>query len=192
MLIGLICGYCEGRVDLILQRVMDAVQAIPGLVLALAIVSVLRPNTTNAMIAIAMVIVPGNSRIVRGAVLSAKQNDYVVAARSLGSTSGRIIWRYLLPNVLAPILILSSLSLARAITAEASLSFLGLGIDPTLPTWGGMLRAGGPYLRLHPHMAIFPGLLIMLAVLGFNAMGDAIRDILDPRMLSRVRGGRTP
>ena len=113
------------------------------------------------------------------------------AARSLGSTSARILWRYLLPNVLAPILILSSLSLARAITAEASLSFLGLGIDPTLPTWGGMLRAGGPYLRLYPQLAIFPGLLIMLAVLGFNAMGDAIRDILDRRMLNRVCGGRT-
>ena len=90
-----------------------------------------------------------------------------------------------------PLLILASLSLAWAITAEASLSFLGLGIDPTLPTWGGMLRAGGPYLRLYPQLAIFPGLLIMLAVLGFNAMGDAIRDILDPRMLNRVRGGRT-
>jgi ABC-type dipeptide/oligopeptide/nickel transport system permease subunit len=97
----------------------------------------------------------------------------------------------LLPNVLAPILILSSLSLARAITAEASLSFLGLGVDPTLPTWGGMWRAGGPYLRLYPHLSIYPGVLIMLAVLGFNAMGDAIRDILDPRMLNRVRGGRT-
>ncbi|HEX9662741.1 MAG TPA: hypothetical protein VGB27_10690 [Candidatus Binatia bacterium] len=88
-------------------------------------------------------------------------------------------------------MILSSLSLAPAITAEASLSFLGLGVDPTLPTWGGMLRAGGPYLRLYPHVAIYPGLLIMLAVLGFNAMGDAIRDIFDPRMLNRVRGGRT-
>jgi ABC-type antimicrobial peptide transport system permease subunit len=128
---------------------------------------------------------------ISGAVLSAKQNEYVVAARSLGCTSRRILWRYLLPNVLAPILILSSLSLARAITAEASLSFLGLGVDPTLPTWGGKLRAGGRYFCLHPSLAVVPGLLVMLAVLGINAMGDAIRDILDPRMLSRVRGGRT-
>ena len=190
--IGLVTGYFEGFVDHLLMRCLDVLYAFPRTLLALLILAIVGPSIPALIFVIGLGGIPQFARIVRGAVLSAKQNDYVVAARSLGSTSGRIIWRYLLPNVLAPILILSSLSLARAITAEASLSFLGLGIDPTLPTWGGMLRAGGPYLRLHPHMAIFPGLLIMLAVLGFNAMGDAIRDILDPRMLSRVRGGRTP
>ncbi len=177
--------------DHLLMRCLDVLYAFPRTLLALLILAIVGPSIPALIFVIGLGGIPQFARIVRGAVLSAKQNEYVVAARSLGSTSTRILWRYLLPNVLAPILILSSLSLARAITAEASLSFLGLGVDPTLPTWGGMLRAGGPYLRLHPHVAIFPGLLIMLAVLGFNAMGDAIRDILDPRMLSRVRGGRT-
>ena len=189
--VGLVTGYFEGVIDHFLMRCLDVLYAFPRTLLALLILAIVGPSIPALIFVIGLGGIPQFARIVRGAVLSAKQNEYVVAARSLGSTSLRILWRCLLPNVLAPILILSSLSLARAITAEASLSFLGLGIDPTLPTWGGMLRAGGPYFRLHPHLAIFPGLLIMLAVLGFNAMGDAIRDILDPRMMSRVRGGRT-
>ena len=189
--IGLITGYFEGFIDHFLMRCLDVLYAFPRTLLALLILAIVGPSIPALIFVIALGGIPQFARIVRGAVLSAKQNEYVVAAHALGSTSLRILWRYLLPNVLAPILILSSLSLARAITAEASLSFLGLGVDPTLPTWGGLLRAGGPYLRLYPHVAIYPGLLIMLAVLGFNAMGDAIRDILDPRMLNRVRGGRT-
>ncbi len=189
--IGLVTGYFEGVIDHFLMRCLDVLYAFPRTLLALLILAIVGPSIPALIFVIGIGGIPQFARIVRGAVLSAKQNDYVVAARSLGCTSARILWRYLLPNVLAPILILSSLSLARAITAEASLSFLGLGVDPTLPTWGGMLRAGGPYLRLYPHLAVIPGLLIMLAVLGFNAMGDAIRDILDPRMLNRVRGGRT-
>jgi peptide/nickel transport system permease protein len=189
--IGLVTGYFEGVIDHFLMRCLDVLYAFPRTLLALLILAIVGPSVPALIFVIGIGGIPQFARIVRGAVLSAKQNDYVVAARSLGCTSARILWRYLLPNVLAPVVILSSLSLARAITAEASLSFLGLGVDPTLPTWGGMLRAGGPYLRLYPQLAIFPGLLIMLAVLGFNAMGDAIRDILDPRMLNRVRGGRT-
>lgn len=189
--IGLVTGYFEGFVDNFLMRCLDVLYAFPRTLLALLILAVVGPSIPALIFVIGLGGIPQFARIVRGAVLSAKQNEYIVAARSLGSTSTRILWRYLLPNVLAPILILSSLSLARAITAEAGLSFLGLGVDPTLPTWGGMLRAGSPYLRLHPLLAVFPGLLIMLAVLGFNAMGDAIRDILDPRMMSRVRGGRS-
>ena len=130
MIIGLISGYWEGRTDLVLQRVMDAVQAIPGLILALAIVSVLTPNTTNAMLAIAVVIIPGNSRIVRGAVLSAKQNRYVEAAQALGCRHLHIIALHILPNVTAPILIIASIWLGNAILIEASLSFLGLGTQP--------------------------------------------------------------
>jgi peptide/nickel transport system permease protein len=189
--IGLITGYFEGVIDHFLMRCLDVLYAFPRTLLALLILAAVGPSIPALIFVIGLGGIPQFARIVRGAVLSAKQNEYVTAARSLGSNSTRILWRYLLPNVLAPILILSSLSLARAITAEAGLSFLGLGIDPTIPTWGGMLRAGGPYLRLHPLLAVFPGLLIMLAVLGFNAMGDAIRDVLDPRMLNRVRGGRT-
>ena len=143
MIIGLACGYWEGRLDLVLQRVMDAVQAIPALVLTLAIVSVLRPNTTNAMLAIAMVIIPGNSRIVRGAVLSAKQNRYVEAAHALGCKQPRVVISHILPNVTAPILIIASIWLGNAILIEASLSFLGLGTQSPIPSWGLMLSSTG-------------------------------------------------
>ncbi len=183
MIIGLLCGYCEGRVDLIFQRVMDAIQAIPGLVLALAIVSVLRPNTTNAMLAIAMVIIPGNSRIVRGAVMSAKQNRYVEAAQAIGCRHPRIILGHILPNVTAPILVIASIWLGNAILIEASLSFLGVGTQPPTPSWGLMLSSTGrAFMEQAPWLAIFPGLAISLAVLGFNLFGDTLRDAWDPKL----------
>jgi len=183
MVIGLVCGYCEGRVDLIFQRVMDAVQAIPGLVLALAIVSVLRPNTTNAMLAIAMVIIPGNSRIVRGAVMSAKQNRYVEAAQAVGCRHPRIILNHILPNVTAPILVIASIWLGNAILIEATLSFLGVGTQPPTPSWGLMLSSTGrAFMEQAPWLAIFPGLAISLAVLGFNLFGDTLRDAWDPKL----------
>jgi peptide/nickel transport system permease protein len=183
MIIGLLCGYCEGRVDLIFQRVMDAIQAIPGLVLALAIVSVLRPNTTNAMLAIAMVIIPGNSRIVRGAVLAAKQNRYVEAAQAIGCRHPRIILGHILPNVTAPILIIASIWFGNAILIEATLSFLGVGTQPPTPSWGLMLSSTGrAFMEQAPWLAIFPGLAISIAVLGFNLFGDTLRDAWDPKL----------
>jgi peptide/nickel transport system permease protein len=183
MLIGLVCGYCEGRVDMVLQRVMDAVQAIPGLMLALAIVSVLRPSTTNAMIAIAIVIIPGNSRIVRGAVMSAKQNHYVEAAQAIGCRHPRIIAAHILPNVTAPILIIASIWLGNAILIEATLSFLGVGTQPPTPSWGLMLSSTGrAFMEQAPWLAIFPGLAISLAVLAFNLFGDTLRDAWDPKL----------
>src|SRR5499425_45139 len=183
MIIGLLCGYCEGRVDLIFQRVMDAIQAIPALVLALAIVSVLRPNTTNAMIAIAMVIIPGNSRIVRGAVLAAKQNRYVEAAQAIGCRHPRIILSHILPNVTAPILVIASIWLGNAILIEATLSFLGVGTQPPTPSWGLMLSSTGrAFMEQAPWLALFPGLAISLAVLGFNLFGDTLRDAWDPKL----------
>jgi peptide/nickel transport system permease protein len=183
MIIGLLCGYCEGRVDLIFQRVMDAIQAIPALVLALAIVSVLRPNTTNAMLAIAMVIIPGNSRIVRGAVMSAKQNRYVEAAQAIGCRHPRIILGHILPNVTAPILVIASIWLGNAILIEATLSFLGVGTQPPTPSWGLMLSSTGrAFMEQAPWLAIFPGLAISLAVLGFNLFGDTLRDAWDPKL----------
>ena len=186
MIIGLLCGYCEGRLDLLLQRVMDAVQAIPGLILALAIVSVLKPNTTNAMIAIAMVIIPGNSRIVRGAVLSAKQNRYVEAAHALGCQHPRIIVSHILPNVTAPILVIASIWLGNAILIEASLSFLGVGTQPPDPSWGLMLSSTGrAFMERAPWLAIFPTLAISLAVLAFNLFGDTLRDAWDPKLRNR-------
>ncbi len=186
MIIGLLSGYWEGWLDLGLQRLMDAVMAIPGLILALAIVSVLTPSTTNAMLAIAVVIIPGNSRIVRGAVLSAKQNPYVEAAQALGCGHRRIIARHILPNVTAPILIIASIWLGNAILIEASLSFLGLGTQPPIPSWGLMLSSTGrAFMEQAPWLAIFPGLAISLAVLGFNLFGDTLRDAWDPKL----RGG---
>ena len=186
MVIGLISGYWEGRTDLVLQRVMDAVQAIPGLILALAIVSVLTPSTTNAMLAIAVVIIPGNSRIVRGAVLSAKQNRYVEAAQALGCRHLHIIAIHILPNVTAPILIIASIWLGNAILIEASLSFLGLGTQPPTPSWGLMLSSTGrAFMEQAPWLAVFPGLAISLAVLGFNIFGDTLRDAWDPKLRRR-------
>jgi ABC-type dipeptide/oligopeptide/nickel transport system permease subunit len=183
MLIGLACGFWEGRLDMLLQRVMDAVQAIPGLVLALAIVSVLKPSTTNAMIAIAMVIIPGNSRIVRGAVLSAKQNRYVEAAQAIGCKQPRILITHILPNVTAPILVIASIWLGNAILIEATLSFLGVGTQPPTPSWGLMLSSTGrAFMEQAPWLAIFPGLAISLAVLAFNIFGDTLRDAWDPKL----------
>ena len=186
MVIGLLCGYCEGRFDLIVQRVMDAVQAIPALVLALAIVSVLKPNTTNAMIAIAIVITPGNSRIVRGAVLSAKQNRYVEATQAIGCRHPRIILSHILPNVTAPILVIASIWLGNAILIEATLSFLGVGTQPPTPSWGLMLSSTGrAFMEQAPWLAIFPGMAISLAVLAFNLFGDTLRDAWDPKLRTR-------
>src|SRR5438445_12621642 len=184
MVIGLLCGYCEGRLDLLVQRLMDAIQAIPGLILALAIVSVLKPSTTNAMLAIAIVIIPGNSRIVRGAVLSAKQNRYVEAAQAIGCRHPRIITTHILPNVTAPILIIASIWFGNAILIEATLSFLGPGTQPPTPSWGLMLSSTGrAFMEEAPWLAMFPGLAISLAVRGFHLFGDTLRDAWDPRLL---------
>jgi ABC-type dipeptide/oligopeptide/nickel transport system permease subunit len=186
MIIGLACGYWEGRLDIVLQRLMDAIQAIPGLVLALAIVSVLKPSTTNAMLAIAVVIIPGNSRIVRGSVLSAKQNRYVEAAEALGCRQLKILIHHILPNVTAPILIIASIWLGNAILIEASLSFLGLGTQPPDPSWGLMLSSTGrAFMEQAPWLAVFPGLAISLAVLAFNLFGDTLRDAWDPKLRRR-------
>jgi peptide/nickel transport system permease protein len=186
MIIGLACGYWEGRLDMVLQRVMDAIQSIPALVLALAIVSVLKPSTTNAMLAIAIIIIPGNSRIVRGAVMSAKQNKYVEAAQALGCRQVKIVLSHILPNVTAPILVIASIWLGNAILIEASLSFLGLGTQPPIPSWGLMLSSTGrAFMEQAPWLAVFPGLAISLAVFGFNLFGDTLRDAWDPKLRRR-------
>ncbi len=187
MIIGLVSGYWEGQLDMVLQRVMDAVMTIPGLILALAIVSVLQPSTTNAMLAIAVVIIPGNSRIVRGAVLSAKQNRFVEAAQAIGCRDLRVIATHILPNVTAPILIIASIWLGNAILIEASLSFLGVGTQPPTPSWGLMLSSTGrAFMEQAPWLAIFPGLAISLAVFAFNLFGDTLRDAWDPKLRRQV------
>ena len=182
-LVGLISGFAGGWIDMVIQRVVDAVLAFPGIVLAMSLVAVLGTSTTNALLAIAIVIIPFQSRVVRGAVLSVKQNVYVEAAEAVGASPQRIMFRHVLPNVVAPILILISASLGNAILIEAGLSFLGLSTQPPEPSWGLMLSGTGRrYMEEAPWLAIFPGLAIAITVLAFNLLGDVIRDVLDPRL----------
>ena len=182
-LVGLISGFAGGWIDMVIQRIVDAVLAFPGIVLAMSLVAVLGTSTTNALLAIAIVIIPFQSRVVRGAVLSVKQNVYVEAAQTIGATPQRIMFRHVLPNVVAPILILISASLGNAILIEAGLSFLGLSTQPPEPSWGLMLSGTGRrYMEEAPWLAIFPGMAIAITVLAFNLLGDVIRDVLDPRL----------
>jgi peptide/nickel transport system permease protein len=182
-LIGLVSGYWEGSIDQALQRLVDTLMAFPGIVLALAVLSVFGQSLLNVILVIGLVIAPGASRVVRGTVLSVKHNTYIDAARAAGASSWRILLRHILPNVFAPILIIASVWLGNAIVIEAALSFLGLGTPPPTPTWGGMLSGEGRRsLETAPYLALFPGLAISIVVLAFNMFGDAVRDLLDPRL----------
>lgn len=181
--IGLASGYWEGKVDQVLQRIVDTLMSFPGIVLALAVMAVLGQSLTNIILVIGLVIAPGSSRVVRGAVLSIKHNVYIDAARSVGASDLRIVLRHVLPNVFAPVIILASVWIGNAIVIEAALSFLGLGTPPPTPTWGGMLAGEGQRnLENAPYLAIFPGVAISITVLAFNMLGDALRDVLDPRL----------
>jgi peptide/nickel transport system permease protein len=181
--IGLVSGYLSGWSDTVIQRVIDVLMAFPYLVLALFIVAVFGKGTGILILVIAIAIVPGVTRVVRGSVLSERERDYVIAARALGSSDLRVMFRHILPNVLSPIIVIGTTLLAGAVLAEAALSFLGLGIPPPTPSWGADLSGEArTYFELAPWMAIFPGVALSLTVLGFNFLGDAVRDILDPRM----------
>jgi peptide/nickel transport system permease protein len=180
--LGLLAGYRRGWVDNLIMRCMEVVMAFPGLVLQIAIAGLLGPSLTNAMIAIGFASLPGFSRVARGPTLSVIEHDYVQAARVVGATDFRIIARYVLPNISAPIIVQASLSLSAAILAEAALSFLGLGTQPPDPSWGIMLSDGRAFMEIAPWIAVFPGLAIFLAVLGFNLAGDGLRDMLDPEL----------
>jgi peptide/nickel transport system permease protein len=188
---GLVSGYFAGRLDHLIMRVMDALLAFPTLVLALAITATLGPGLRNAMIAIGIVYTPLFARLVRGQVLSVREREFVEAARTVGAGHVRIMLRHILPNVAAPIIVQVSLSIAVAILAEATLSFLGLGVQPPEPSWGSMVSRGKDYLDQAPWLAFAPGGAILLAVMGFNFVGDAIRDALDPRLL-RASGASSP
>ena len=179
---GLAAGYFGKWVDNVIMRIADMMFAIPSIVLAIAITAVLAPSLINAMIAIGIVYTPAFARIVRGPVLSVKENQYVDAARSLGAGHLRIILRHILPNITAPLIVQTTFSLSTAILMESTLSFLGLGIQPPDPSWGSMLNSGRQYMELAWWLAIFPGFAIMLAVIGFNLLGDGLRDVLDPKM----------
>jgi peptide/nickel transport system permease protein len=185
-MLGLVSGYVGGRLDFVLQRLMDMVQSFPLLILALVIVAMLGASTRNVIIAIAVVLIPGAGRIVRGSTLSVRTLPYIEAARTLGATDLRIVALHVLPNVAAPIIVIATATLGSAILVESSLSFLGLGSSPTQPTWGGMLSLDGrTFFQMAPWLAIFPGMAISLAVLGFNLLGDTLRDIWDPTLRQR-------
>ncbi len=180
--LGLISGYFRGRLDDLLMRITDAMLSFPFLVLALAIAAVLGAGLDRAMIAIGIVFTPGFIRLSRGQVLSEREQNYVEAARALGAGDGRIIRKHILPNILSPVLVQASLSTAAAITAEAALSFLGLGTQPPTASWGSMLNFAQAYLSTAPWMAIYPGLAIFMTVLAMNLLGDGLREALDPRL----------
>ena len=189
--IGLVAGYYGKRVDSILMRMMDVLFSFPAILLAIAILAALGSGITNAMVAIGIVYTPIFARITRGSVLSVKESVFVTAARSLGATDARIIRTHILPNVLAPIIVQTSLSLAFAILAEAALSFLGLGVQPPDPAWGRMLADGRGFFQDAWWMAVFPGLAILLTVMSFNFLGDGLRDALDPQQRSVIESRGT-
>jgi ABC-type dipeptide/oligopeptide/nickel transport system permease subunit len=180
--LGLLAGYWGGRADGIVMRLMDAVLAFPPLVLALALGAVLGADLTGVVIALAVVYTPTFARLMRGQVLAIRAREYVEAARALGAPGGRVAWRHVLPNAATPIVVQASLSVAFAILAEASLSFLGLGVQPPDASWGSMINAGRGYLQQAPWIVFGPGAALFVTVLGLNFVGDAVRDALDPRL----------
>jgi peptide/nickel transport system permease protein len=179
--LGLLAGYFGKLVDGVISRIADALLSIPFLILAIALAAFLGPSLTNAMAAIGISAMPRFVRLTRGQAITVKAEDYVEGARAIGLGHARIIVRYILPNVLPPIIVQASLTIATAIIAEASLSFLGLGQLPPSPSWGSMLNTAKDFVSQAPWMSIFPGIAIFLAVLGFNLLGDGLRDALDPR-----------
>lgn len=185
-LVGLISGYYGGLADTLVQRLIDALMTFPGLILALVFVTVWGQGVPQLLLAIGILIIPGAARIVRGATLSEKNNQYVEAARVLGATQSRIILRHILPNITAPIIVIVSVMVGVAILVEAALSFLGLGVPPPAASWGQMLSIEGrTYMLQQPWLGIWPGLAISFVVLGLNLLGDTLRDVLDPKLRLR-------
>ncbi|GMB09310.1 peptide/nickel transport system permease protein [Thermolongibacillus altinsuensis] len=181
-LLGIIAGYYGRWVDGIISRLFDIMLAFPSILLAIGIVAVLGPSLKNALIAIAIINIPNFGRLIRSRVLSIKQEEYITAAKAIGMSDARILFHHILPNSMTPIIVQGTLAIATAIIEAAALGFLGLGAQPPNPEWGKMLADSKAYLTQAPWTMIFPGLAIMLTVLGFNLMGDGLRDALDPRM----------
>lgn len=181
--IGLLSGYLGGKVDMVVQRVVDAYMSFPELVILIAVVSVVGPGMPQIIGVLSLVLGIGGSRIIRSAVVSARENMYVHAAQSIGASTGRVLWRHLLPNIMPPIIILFTTRVGAAILIESGLSFLGLGVPPPAPTWGGLLSGSGrTYMFQGPWLALAPGLCLTAVVYATNVFGDALRDLLDPRM----------
>lgn len=180
-ILGAAAAYFGGVVDDLVSRLVDILLAFPGLLLAIALVAVLGPSLGNVLFALTIIGWVGYARLVRGQVLRAREFEYVQAARALGAGAGRVLWRHLIPTALPAVLVQATLGMAGAIISEAALSFLGLGVQPPTPSWGTMLNGGRAHLLDAPHLTLFPGLAIALLVLGFNFVGDGLRDLADPR-----------
>jgi peptide/nickel transport system permease protein len=180
--LGMLAGFYGGVVDEVIMRIVDIFLAFPGLILALVIAGLLGPGMFNVLFALALVGWMGYARVVRGAVLAEKEKEFVETAKALGASDFYIMCRHLLPNVLAPVIVMATLGIGQTILAAAGLSFLGLGAQPPVPVWGSMLNDGKAYLQTAPHLTIFPGLAIMITVLAFNFLGDGLRDLFDPRL----------
>lgn len=181
-LLGLLSGYYGGWVDMVIMRLMDMLLAFPGILLAIAIISVLGRGLFNAMVSVGLYSVPSFARVVRSRVLSLREQEFVESARAIGDTDSRILFLHILPNIMTPVIIMSTMRLGTTILAAASLSFLGLGAQPPMPEWGAILSGGRDVLRVAPHIAAFPGLAILMTVVGFNLLGDGVRDALDPKL----------
>ena len=187
LVVGAIAGYAGGVVDEVVSRVIDILLAFPGILLAIALVAVLGPSLTNVVIALASIGWVGYARLVRGQVLKAREFEFVQAARALGAGPARILARHIVPTAIPALVVQATLGMAGAILAEAALSFLGLGVQPPTPSWGTMINGGRAHLIDAPHLTVFPGLAIALVVLGFNFLGDGLRDRLDPRRVAASR-----
>ena len=181
VLLGSIAGYFGGWVDDLISRGVDVLMAFPGILLAIALVAVLGPSLRNVVLALSVIGWVGYARLVRGQVLRAREFEFVQAARALGASTGRILLRHVIPTTMPAVMVQATLGMAGAILAEAALSFLGLGVQPPTPSWGTMLNGGRLHLLDAPHLTIFPGAAIALLVLGFNFLGDGLRDVLDPK-----------
>jgi peptide/nickel transport system permease protein len=180
--LGALSGYYGGKFDLLIQRLIDIMIAFPGILLAIVIVTILGVGVENVMIAIGLASIPIYIRLVRGSVLSVKEQGYIAAARAMGAKDGRILLRHILPNCLGPVIVQSTFQVATAILWAAGLSFIGLGAQPPDPEWGAMLSRGREYIWTAHHLTTYPGLAILLLVLGFNLLGDGLRDALDPKL----------
>jgi peptide/nickel transport system permease protein len=187
LLLGSVAGYFGGVVDDAVSRVSDVLLAFPGLLLAIALVAVLGPSLVNVVLALSVIGWVAYARLVRGQVLRTRELEYVDAARALGASTPRILWRHVIPSTIPSLVVQSTLGMAAAIISEASLSFLGLGVQPPTPSWGTMINGGRAHLLDAPHLTVFPGVAIALLVLGFNFLGDGLRDAIDPRRATDVR-----
>ena len=179
---GAVAGYYGGRIDNLIMRVMDILLSIPSILLAIAIAAALGPGLYNMMVAVGISSTPQYARIIRGSVLTLRGQEFVEAAKAVGSSDARIILKHIIPNCLAPIIVQSTLGVANAILTAAGLSFIGLGIQPPTPEWGAMLSGGREYIRDYAYMTVFPGLAIMTTILALNFLGDGLRDVLDPKL----------